>query len=45
MKTHLNEPDDKALEGVNKVSNGCGLIIGGVAICIIFYSLWVLFSL
>lgn len=43
MKTHLNEPDDKAIEGANKAVAGCGLLIAGIVLTgIILYSLWAL---
>lgn len=45
MKANLKEPDDKVVEGANKVASGCGLIIAGVFICIIVYCAWVAFSL
>lgn len=45
MKANLKEPDDKAVEGANKAASGCGLVMAGVSILIVIYSLWVLFSL
>lgn len=40
----LHEPDDKAVEGANKAANGCGMIMVGGFICVIIYSVGVIFS-
>lgn len=42
MKTHLNEPDDKAIEGANKAAAGCGLLIAGIVLTCFLYVLWAL---